>query len=101
MKTMKKTVLTIGEIRQRARPILDRHGARRAGLFGSAARGQMRRGSDVDILVELPHPVGLFNFVGIKLELEEALGRRVDLVEYDAIKPAIRERVLADEVPIL
>ncbi len=94
-------VLTVDEIKRRARPILGRHGARRAGLFGSAARGQMRRRSDVDILVELDRTVGLFDFVGIKIELEDALGRRVDLVEYDAIKPAIRERVLADEVPIL
>jgi predicted nucleotidyltransferase len=98
---MRNAILSVDEIKRRARPILGRHGARRAGLFGSAARGQMRRGSDVDVLVELPHPVGLFSFVGIKLELEEALGRRVDLVEYDAIKPAIRQRVLADEVPIL
>ncbi|MBI2939591.1 MAG: nucleotidyltransferase family protein [Chloroflexi bacterium] len=95
------TLLTVDEIKQRVQPILGRYGARRAGLFGSAACGQMRRRSDVDILVELPRPVGLFDFVGIKLELEEALGRRVDLVEYDAIKPAIRERVLANEVPIL
>ena len=73
----------------------------RAGIFGSAARGQLRRRSDVDILVELSQPISLFDFVGLKLELEEALGRKVDLVEYGAIKPLIRERILGEEVSIL
>ena len=93
--------IDIEEIKRRVRPILLRYGAKRAGLFGSAARGELRRNSDIDILVEIDRPIGLFEFVGIKLELEEALGRKVDLGEYDALKPLIRERVLREEVPIL
>jgi uncharacterized protein len=93
--------LGVEEIRRRVCPILKKHGALRAGLFGSAARGEMRRRSDIDILVELAQTVSLFDFVGIKIELEEALGRRVDLAEYDALKPRIREQVLAEEVRLL
>lgn len=65
------------------------------------ARGETRRKSDVDILVELGDDLSLLDVVRINRELEEALGRKVDLVEYDTIKPRIRERILAEEVPIL
>jgi predicted nucleotidyltransferase len=93
--------MTIEEIRKKAVPILQRHRIRRAGVFGSTARGEARATSDVDILVDLPDGLSLFDFVGIKLDLEDALKRKVDLVQYDTIKKRIRERVLADEVPIL
>ncbi|MBI4318993.1 MAG: nucleotidyltransferase family protein [Chloroflexi bacterium] len=96
-----KSTPTIEEIREKALPILRRYGARRAGVFGSLVRGEMRRRSDIDILVDIPQPIGLFAFVGLKRELEEALGRKVDLVEYETIKARIRERILAEQVPIL
>ncbi len=96
-----KAIPTISEIKEKTTPILMRYGATRAGVFGSVARGGTNPRSDVDILVELPEPIGLFGFVGLKQELEKALGRKVDLVEYEAIKSRIRDRILAEEVPIL
>jgi hypothetical protein len=64
-------------------------------------RGEDKTGSDVDFLVELDGEQGLLDVIGLKQELEEALGRRVDVVEYDAVKPVIRDRVLLERVPIL
>ena len=93
--------LTIGWIKRRALPILRRHGVRRAGVFGSTARGERRRGSDIDVLVEIDRDISLLDFVGIKLELEEALGMPVDLVEYSTIKPLVRDRILQEQVVIL
>ena len=55
----------------------------------------------MDILVETRKGTSLFDFIGIKLELEDTLGKRVDLVQYGAIKPLLRERILADEVRLL
>jgi predicted nucleotidyltransferase len=52
-------------------------------------------------LVELDGEQSLLDVIGLKQELEEALGRRVDVVEYDAVKPVIRDRVLLEHVPIL
>lgn len=93
--------MTIDEIKQKAVPVLKRHQVRRAGIFGSTARGEATDTSDVDILVDLPKGLSLWDFIGIKLDLEDTLKRKVDLVEYDMIRKRIRERVLADEVPIL
>ncbi|MCL5074198.1 MAG: nucleotidyltransferase family protein [Chloroflexi bacterium] len=96
-----KAIPTIEEIKEKTVPILRRYGARKAGVFGSVVRGKMRRRSDIDLLVDLPEPIGLFAFVGLQQELQQALGRKVDLVEYETIKPHIRKRILAEEVPIL
>jgi predicted nucleotidyltransferase len=101
MKAQAKHLPTIEEVKEKVVPILQRYGASRAGVFGSVARGKLHRRSDVDILVELGRDLSLLDVVGIQQELEDALGRRVDLVEYETIKPRIRERILAEEVRIL
>ncbi len=94
--------MTINEIKRKVLPVLRKYDLKKAGIFGSIARGELREDSDVDILVEIERDdMSLLDFVGIKLELEDALGRKVDLVEYDTIKPLLRERILAEEVPIL
>jgi len=91
----------IEEIKQKTLPILQRYRVKRAGLFGSYVRGEMREDSDIDILVEIERDISLLDFVGIKLEIEEALGRKIDLVEYSTIKPLLKERILNEQVVIL
>ena len=61
----------------------------------------MKNDSDIDILVEIKKNISLLDFVGIKLELEEALKKKVDLVEYSTIKPILKEKILKEEVAIL
>lgn len=96
------TLPTIEEIRDKVVPILKRHGATRAGIFGSCARGEMHEDSDVDILVELPNrSLSLLDIVVINHELEEEIGRKVDLVEYSSVKRHIKEGIERDEVRIL
>jgi uncharacterized protein len=91
----------IDDIRQTILPVLLRHQVRRAGIFGSVATGAATPDSDVDIVVELPEGrLSLLDFVGIQCELEDALGTPIDLVEYKAIKPRLRERIMAEEVRI-
>ncbi len=81
--------------------ILKKNGAVKAGIFGSYARGQQKKKSDIDILVKINRKISLFDFVGIKQELEDSLHRKVDLVEYDTLKPLLKEKVLEEEVRIL
>jgi hypothetical protein len=77
---------------------LERLGVKSLALFGSAARGEARQDSDVDLLVEFSRPVGLFHFMEVKEFLEEVLRRRVDLVTPDALKPQLREAILEEAV---
>ncbi len=67
-------------------------------VFGSAARGEANAGSDIDILVEFETPVSIFKFLDLKDCLEGILGRPVDLVTRDALKPQLRDRILAEAV---
>lgn len=93
--------MNIGDIKKLVTPILEKYGVTKAGVFGSVARGEDREDSDIDILVEIERRMSLLDFVGLKLELEDVLGRDVDLGEYSVIKPAIKEQVLREEVSIL
>jgi predicted nucleotidyltransferase len=81
--------------------VLKKHDVSRAGLFGSYARGEQRKGSDVDLLVEIKKDISLLDFAGIKVDLEDTFKRKFDLVEYSCIKPALRDRILAEEVPLI
>jgi len=91
----------IEQIKRKILPILQRYGVKKIGLFGSCVRGQMTADSDIDILVEIEKDISLLDFVGLKLEIEEALNRKVDLVEYNTIKPLLRERILNEQEIIL
>ena len=93
--------IDIEEIKAKILPILQRYGVKRVGLFGSCTRGQIGEDSDIDILVEIERDISLLDFVGIKLELEEALARKVDLVEYSTLKPIIKDKILQEQVVVL
>lgn len=70
------------------------------GVFGSAARGETRRSSDVDLLIKYDKPKGLFDHSRIALELESLFGRRVDLVTDRALSKYIRTNVYRDLKPL-
>jgi predicted nucleotidyltransferase len=91
----------IEEIKGKILSILKRYKVKRAGIFGSVVRGEENKESDIDILVEIVGRMSLLDFAGLKLELEEALGQRVDLGEYSTIKPMIKKQILSEEVSIL
>ncbi len=90
----------LDHIKQAVIPVLNRHGITKAGIFGSAARGESTY-RDVDLLVKVGRKMSLLEFIALKQELEDVLGRPVDLVEYDAIKPALRETILREEQTVL
>lgn len=69
-------------------------GVSRIGIFGSYARGEARKGSDVDLLVEFQRPVNLFEFSRLKSFLSSQLELPVDLVTPAALKPLIKEEIL-------
>lgn len=92
---------SLEEIKKKAVPILKEAGVTHSALFGSYVRGEEKKDSDIDMLVELPKSVTLFGFIGLKLKLEHALGKKIDLVDYKAIKPRLKPYILNEQIPIL
>jgi predicted nucleotidyltransferase len=85
------------------RDLFERFGVRSVSLFGSVVRDEARPMSDVDLMVEfLPgHPGGLFRYVELKHALEGLLGRPVDLITKGNIRPRLKQRILAECIPVL
>jgi len=86
------------EILHRHMPEIRAFGVASLALFGSCVRGEKGPDSDVDILVEFETPVSIFKFLDLKDYLEGILGCSVDLVMRGALKPQLRERILAEAV---
>jgi predicted nucleotidyltransferase len=80
--------------------IAAQHGARNVRVFGSVARGEAGPGSDVDFLVELEPGRSLLDHAALLLDLEQLLGRKVDVVTERSLKERIRVRVLREAVPL-
>ena len=91
----------INKIKQKILPILQEYEVEKVALFGSCVRDEMDKDSDIDILVDIEADISLLDFVGLKQKIEEALGRKIDLVEYDTLKPLLRERILKEQVVLL
>ncbi|MEK6752878.1 MAG: nucleotidyltransferase family protein [Chloroflexota bacterium] len=77
---------------------LKKFGVRSISLFGSIARNQARKRSDIDLLVDFNRPIGLFEFARLKLYLEELLSRKVDLVTPEALRKELRENILREAI---
>jgi len=67
-------------------------------VFGSAARGEARSESDIDLLVEFDRTIGFLAFLRLQHRLEELLGKRVDLVTRAALKRQFRDQILKEAV---
>jgi predicted nucleotidyltransferase len=76
------------------------YGASEVRVFGSVARGEADRNSDVDFLVELETGRSLLDLGGLQMDLESLLGRRVGVVTVRGLKARIRESVLREAVPV-
>ncbi|MBF0320507.1 MAG: nucleotidyltransferase family protein [Nitrospirae bacterium] len=75
----------------------DRFKVRTIGIFGSYARAEQKKRSDIDIIVEFNGTIGLIEFMRLEFYLKDLLGIKVDLVTKDALKPYIGKHIL-DEV---
>ena len=87
-------------LKERRQELATRFGVKRLGLFGSAARGELREDSDVDVLVEFDGPATFDGYFALKDHLEDLLGRRVDLVTERGLKPRARRHVEKDLVHV-
>jgi predicted nucleotidyltransferase len=80
--------------------IANRHGASNLRIFGSVARGNANRHSDIDVLIDLEPGRTLLDHAALLIELNQLLGRKVDVVTTRGLRPRMRDRVLQEAVPL-
>jgi len=78
--------------------VANQYSVKTIGVFGSVARNEQTGKSDIDLLVEFSKPVGFVTFMRLENFLSERLGKQVDLVTSDSLKPVIRQDVLAEVI---
>ena len=93
---MSQPALPIGEILR----VAHSHGARAVRVFGSRARGDATAESDLDLLISLEPGRSLLDVVAIKQDLEDLLGFSVDVVTEGGLSPYLRDRILAEALPL-
>ena len=91
----------IMNLKKKIIPILKRNNVVKAGIFGSFARGEAKKSSDIDILIEVKtKKFSLLDLIRLEMELEKKLKRKVDLLTYKSIHPLLKNRILSEEVRI-
>jgi len=91
----------IDEIKKTLIDVLRKHEVKKAALFGSIVRGEATEESDIDLLIEFEGRKSLLDLAGLKLDLQELLRRRVDVLTYKSLHPLLRERILSEQEVIL
>ena len=92
----------INKIKSKVKRILKKNGVVKAGIFGSYARGEQTKESDIDILIEVKgRKFSLLDLISLEMELKRILKKKVDLLTYKSINHLIRERILNEEVRII
>ncbi len=87
-------------IKEKSLPELKKAGVLRSAIFGSFARGDANKESDVDFLVELPKSASLVDFIRLKQSLESSLGKRVDLVTYRSVSKFLKNKILRRQIQL-
>ena len=88
-------------LKQKIIPILKSNDVVKAGLFGSYVRGEAKKNSDIDVLIKFKGRKSLLDLVGLKIELEEKLDKKVDVLTYKSIHPLIKKNILKEEIRVL
>lgn len=89
----------LDKIKSKIKEILKKNKIKKAGIFGSYAKGEQKKNSDIDILIEFNG--SLLDLVGLEMQLERALKKEVDLLTYNGINHLLKKRILDEEIRII
>ncbi len=95
VENVKDALNVIGEHRKL---LEDRYRVKKIGVFGSFARGEQKRGSDIDILVEFHEVPDLFEFMNLERYMEKILKKKVDLVRKPVLRKELKKQILHEVV---
>jgi hypothetical protein len=93
--------MTVPEIKKKIIPLLNKYGIKKASLFGSAVSGDSTKDSDIDVLVEMPDTATLLELAALKIELEEILRKKVDILTYDSLHHLLKDKILDEQEAVL
>lgn len=99
-KKTKDTVYFTKILKQHLPDLSKKYSISYLGIFGSYVRGEQKEDSDLDVLVEFSKTPDIFEFIGLKQEISDMLGVKVDLVMKNALKPTIGKRILEEVVQV-
>ena len=85
------------EMKRKIISILRRHDVVKAAIFGSYARGEAKRGSDLDLLIKYGKSKSLLDLAGLQIALEEALNMKVDVLTYNSLHPLLKDIILNEQ----
>jgi len=101
MNKLGKQTKKIEGIKKKILPVLKENRVKKAGIFGSYARGEQGKNSDIDILVEVQNDWSLLDLIKLQKEIEKVIQNRIDLLEYNELHPLLRKEILMEEIKIL
>lgn len=90
----------IEKITKKIKPILKSHQVKRAAIFGSYARGEEKKKSDLDLLIEFRGRKTLFDMLDLQFKLQDIIGKKVDLLTFDSVNPLIKP-FIKDQIRVL
>ncbi|MFH1412504.1 MAG: nucleotidyltransferase family protein [bacterium] len=85
------------DIKKKILPILKRREVTKAAIFGSFARGENKKNSDIDLLIKFKKEKSLLDLVKLKFELEDKVGKKIDLLTYNSIHPLLKNIILKEQ----
>ena len=91
---------TLRQHREEMLALAARHGARNLRVFGSTARGDLHPTSDLDLLVDVEAGRSFLDVIALEQDLEQLLGRRVEVLTDGGLSPYLRQRILAEAAPL-
>ena len=93
--------MTLATVRKKISPILEQHRVKRASVFGSFATGHQKAHSDLDLIVQFSEKCSLLHLASLKVALEDALKRKVDLLTPKSIRKELKKHIARKMVKIL
>jgi len=96
----KKIDKIIMKLRENKPVLEEKYGVKKLEVFGSYIRGEQKKGSDLDVLVDFSKTIDLFKYIELEEFMSKKIGVKVDPVMKDTLKPRIKDRVLKEAIPI-
>ena len=92
--------MEIKELKKKIESTLKKNNVKKLSVFGSVAKREDKKGSDIDLLVKFNGERSLIDLISLRIDLENKLNRKVDLITYDSVSPLLKESIFRDEIKI-